>query len=348
MFIFTTCQIGAEPALKKEIAAAHRDLRFAYSRPGFLTFKSPVDLPPDFELRSIFARAYGVSIGKAVEPTEVFEAAKKLSERHSGQFRLHVWERDAHVAGEEPKGFVADQVREETLRALRGSADFAKYFTESEVAQPGDWTVDLICLETGSWWIGFHQHSPFHSPWPGGKPPISLPEEAPSRAYLKLEEALLWSGAPMKKGDTAIEIGSAPGGASYAMLERGIKVIGIDPGEMDSSVLRRGRDAFVHLAKPAAQVERRELPPAVQWILLDMNVAPVIALNTVERMVPWYSESLLGVILTLKLNEWKFADEIPKLLRRVEKMGMTRIRTRQLAHNKQEICVVGLTRKKWN
>ena len=61
-----------------------------------------------------------------------------------------------------------------------------------------------------------------------------------------------------------------------------------------------------------------------------MNVAPVISLNTVERIAPWYQESLLGVILTLKINEWKFTDEIPKLLKRVDKLGMVKIRARQL------------------
>ena len=39
------------------------------------------------------------------------------------------------------------------------------------------------------------------------------PIEAPSRAYLKVEEALRWAGAmiELRTGDTALEIGSAPG-----------------------------------------------------------------------------------------------------------------------------------------
>ena len=38
-FIFITCQIGAEAAVKGELARDWPGLRFAYSRPGFLTFK---------------------------------------------------------------------------------------------------------------------------------------------------------------------------------------------------------------------------------------------------------------------------------------------------------------------
>ena len=40
-FIFATCQVGAEKAVKGEVARRWPDFRFAYSRPGFLTFKLP-------------------------------------------------------------------------------------------------------------------------------------------------------------------------------------------------------------------------------------------------------------------------------------------------------------------
>lgn len=338
MFIFTTCQLGAESALKTEITAL--DFRFAYSRPGFLTFKAG-EIPPDFELKSIFTRAYGLSIGKAAKPEEIFEHAKALV-KDGAKLRLHVWERDFFPPGDEPKDFVPNRVRDETLTKLRAAPEFKQLFHSEELSALGDTVIDLIYLDPDSWWVGYHIHTSQHSPYAGGNPRTKLPKEAPSRAYLKLEEAVTWSGAPLKSGDVAIEIGSAPGGASYALLQRGLTVVGIDPGEMAPQVKSK---QFKHLMMPAAQVRRGELPPSVQWILLDMNVAPVVALNTVERIAPWYEESLLGVILTLKLNSWKNAEDIPKLLRRVEKLGMVRIRTRQLANNKQEICVVGLNRR---
>ena len=347
MFLFTVCQVGAESALKKEVAKNAPSLRFAYSRPGFLTFKNAdeKDLPADFELKSIFARAYGLSIGKATRPSDALDAAGKLFGETGKKLRLHIWERDAFAFGDEPKDFTPGRASEAARTELKKSADYSKFFHEAERAEFGDPVLDLIYLDPDSWWIGFHQHNSQHSPFAGGKPPIELPQKAPSRAYLKLEESVLWSGAPLEKGDTAIEIGSAPGGASYALLERGLNVIGIDPADMDKAVLSFGSGRFKHIAKPAAQVQYKDLPLNVQWILLDMNVAPVIALNTVERIAPWYQETLLGVILTLKINEWKFTDEIPKLLKRVDKLGMVKIRARQLANNKQEICVVGISRK---
>src|SRR5262249_47003128 len=58
-FAFAVCQLGAEGALKEEVAAAHPRLRFAYSRPGLVTWKSSAPLEASFALGAVFARAWG-------------------------------------------------------------------------------------------------------------------------------------------------------------------------------------------------------------------------------------------------------------------------------------------------
>jgi 23S rRNA (cytidine2498-2'-O)-methyltransferase len=228
-FLFTTCQVGAEPTLKKELAREHPELKFAYSRPGFLTFKHPSEtIRLDFELKSVFARAYGVSIGGLTQVADL-----KLPQDLNTKPRLHAWERDITPPGEEPLNFVYGPKAAEIETRFR--TIHADAFESSTIPKKGDFVLDVILLEENqphSFWLGAHLHSPSHSPWPGGRTPLTLPKEAPSRAYLKLEEGLLWSKAPVQRGDTAIEIGSAPGGASYALLKRGLKVVGIDPGQM--------------------------------------------------------------------------------------------------------------------
>ncbi len=62
-FLFCVCQTGAEPAVKHEVAALRPDLRFAYSRPGLLTFKAPAPVSPDTPLPAVFVRAWGASLG---------------------------------------------------------------------------------------------------------------------------------------------------------------------------------------------------------------------------------------------------------------------------------------------
>ena len=97
-FLFATCQVGAEAALKAEMAHRWPGFRFAYSRPGFLTFK----LPAEFAAAEGFRLAED-SIWEPVLPGRgVFRSAKRrnrtgradpagLGPRRSKRFwRLHV------------------------------------------------------------------------------------------------------------------------------------------------------------------------------------------------------------------------------------------------------------------
>jgi 23S rRNA (cytidine2498-2'-O)-methyltransferase len=353
VFLFTVCQVGAEKALKEEVARDYPDLRFAFSRPGFVTFKSLTKpLGDDFELRSVFARAYGLSLGRKITDTTdegraaaILKEARELVQVIGGKLRLHIFERDFHAPGEEPQDYQPGLWAGALERAVRQAPDAQELFYPESEAQAGDAVLDLIGVEENEWWVGFHRQTPAHSPVPGGRWKIILPPEAPSRAYLKLEEALRWSGAPIRSGDGAVEIGSAPGGASYALLQRGVDVIGIDPGAMDPVVLNyKGPARFYHDARSVTVIRREELPENVQWLLVDMNTGPDTAIYPVERFAIRMQDSLLGVVMTLKLNEWSFAQHIPNWLERIRKMGLARVRATQLPHNRREICVVGLTR----
>lgn len=164
-----------------------------------------------------------------------------------------------------------------------------------------------------------------------------LPEEAPSRAWLKLEEGLLFSGLPLKRREVALEIGSAPGGASHALLQRGLEVVGVDPGEMEAPVA--GHSAFTHLQVKLGDLRREQLPKRVDWLFVDVNLAPAVTLHQLRRIVSTLKSTLKGGLLTLKLNNWKMAADIPEFLKRLEGMGFVDVRATQLAHNRQEICV---------
>ncbi len=190
-------------------------------------------------------------------------------------------------------------------------------------------------------WLGFHIHGGDHSPHPGGRVALTLPPEAPSRAWLKIEEALSWSALSFRPGQVAVEIGSAPGGASWALLQRGLTVIGVDPGAMHPRVLLR--PTFAHLQTTLGDLRREHLPRRVDWLLLDVNLAPQVALHGVRRIVSTLRPTLRGVVFTLKLNQWKMAAEVPALCQRVAGMGFFAVRATQLATHRREICVVAVT-----
>jgi 23S rRNA (cytidine2498-2'-O)-methyltransferase len=202
--------------------------------------------------------------------------------------------------------------------------------------------LDVIIIEPDTWWVGYHRAVTLPQRWPGGAVPVPMPAHAVSRAYAKMEEALAWSGLPLAAGDECVELGCAPGGASQALLDRGLFVTGIDPAEVDPAVVSHPR--FRHLRKRAKEVRRSEFV-GVRWLAADMNLAPTYTLDAAEAIVKHPGVSIRGLILTLKLADWSLAEGLPEFAARVHGWGFRDVRMRQLASGGQEVCLVALRRK---
>jgi 23S rRNA (cytidine2498-2'-O)-methyltransferase len=202
--------------------------------------------------------------------------------------------------------------------------------------------LDVVLVEPNEWWFGYHRAATPPARWPGGMIPVAMPDDAVSRAYGKIEEALAWSGLPIEEGDECVEIGCAPGGACQALLDHGLFVTGIDPADVDAAVLESPR--FRHLRKRGQDVRRHEFQ-GVRWLAADMNIAPQDTLAEVEAIVSHPGVSIRGLILTLKLADWELARKLPEFAERIRSWGYRDVRMRQLTTGGQEICVAALRRR---
>ena len=77
-------------------------------------------------------------------------------------------------------------------------------------------------------------------------------------------------------------------------------------------------------------------------MLVDSNVAPQHTLDTVEALVTHPATSFRGLLLTLKLPDWRLADQVAEYVQRVRSWGFPSVRCRQLAYQRQEICLAAL------
>ncbi len=352
-FVLMTCQRSAEAALKHEMARCGQKLRLAFSRPGFLTFKwhdAPESASTILPFRSCFARWQALSAGcvRGATLEEMACAAWQLDEvkrliEQDSLDDLHVWQREGLPPGEpelHPARSPLVMEVERVLRLLCPVKRLDRPPQEFPTATRGGATVlDVVVVEPNEWWIGWHQANTRQGRWPGGVIAVRVPEEAISRAYGKMEEALRWSRLPLARGDYCAEIGCAPGGASQALLERGAKVLGIDPAEVNPALLDHPR--FRHIRKRGADVRRREFRE-VQWLVADMNVAPAYTLDTVEDIVMHPQVHIRGLVLTLKLLDWSLADELDSFVERVQSWGYRDVRARQLVRGGQEVCLVAM------
>jgi 23S rRNA (cytidine2498-2'-O)-methyltransferase len=323
-FVFATCLPGVEPALKLEVARTRPELRFAFSRPGLVTFKSPRTVTPEDTPGSVFAWVWGRSVGAVGDP-----ASAALELAPLGATRVHVFAREPDAARDAPR---------------TGSAiDLAPWQVgPGGPAVLGELVADVIVAPVPGEpaWLGVHRHDRFRLPGAGGAIAVEMPAEAPSRAFAKIEEAIAWAGLAVARGHTALEIGAAPGGAVLALARRGVEVWGVDTGELAESV--RALPHVHHIAKKVGALRWEDLPPRIDWLLVDVNLAPQVALHEVGRLMPRLLPTLRGAVFTLKLNDWTFVGELPALVERIRQMGFADVRMRHLPSNRREVCAVAL------
>ena len=260
----------------------------------------------------------------------------------SGEYdRLHVYPRDAFSPGHyrfEPGG--NSQSRQLQLKLSNAVTERSSPSRASALGEPaklGERVLNVIAIKPDVWWLGEHRQGMGHLPWPGGFDGRALPDQAVSRAYLKMAQAIDWSRLPIRPGQRCAELGCSPGGASQALLDRDLQVLGIDPASVHPAVADHPN--FTHLRKRSRQVRRREFRK-VRWLCADMNVAPRYTLDAVEEIIQHSETKIRGVILTLKLLEWKLVDDIPSHLKRVRDWGFSRVFARQLQYNRQEYTLV--------
>ena len=331
-FILTTCAVGAEAVLRCWMLE-QRGWRAAYSRPGLLTFK--VDEPFDAGLSRPhpLIRSWGLSLGFCAAAPELAKALEPLDRPV-----LQV------VAGEAgPKGHVPETVLERWEEAARRVQEeiLACWGERVRVAEPatGGDVLDVLVRPGEPWVVGWHRHSCERGPLPGGAWELAAPADAPSRAWAKLEEMIRWSGLTPQKGESALEIGCAPGGATMALLDRGLRVCSIDP--LPIVLPERLRQAPFHQHRCLVEkLPRRHFPATVDWIVVDMGLSAPMAVHHLARIVPRYSQQLKGMFVTLKLNEWALAERIPELLDRIAAMGFSSVEAASLPAFRQEIGVV--------
>ena len=196
---------------------------------------------------------------------------------------------------------------------------------------------------------------------PGNIPDIPLPPEAPSRAYLKIEEVWLWCDhwlpRAMLAGDTVLEVGSAPGGTAYSMLQRGLKVVGVDPCPLDRqhAPVVKDNENFIEIKSYLEKLDRKNMPVGVNWLLCDANIPIVDALPYLQSISTIYGPSFKGVFLTCKLNDKILGkpelavDYLDKLKNKVKSsMGLSVASYKYLNANRQEVLLCGLSKNTAN
>lgn len=329
-FFYTTCAYGAETALKNEILRLNPEIKPGFFKKGFVTFQFPRKLKGDFQLPVIFARAFGLShkLIKIADQNykELDHEIKLLRDQLGKEAVIHVFKRERY------------KTAEKVDLALLGLVSELRKKHQPQKLKEGTPVIDLVALEENEIFVGWHFHHDGHTNFIGGDPELVLPENAPSRAYLKIAEAFLRVKPMIKANQTVMDVGCAPGGASYFFLENKLNVIGVDSADMDDFISKNYKNKFYHLQKPISHVTIEDLVLPIDWLAVDMNVKPAILMMELKKLIPKLPQ-LFGAFITMKMPDVQSYEEIPKLLKQIKKLGFNSVQAVQLVSNKQEIFV---------
>jgi 23S rRNA (cytidine2498-2'-O)-methyltransferase len=173
----------------------------------------------------------------------------------------------------------------------------------------------------------------------GGQRRMADDPLAPSRSYLKVEEAYTVLGREPAAGELVVDLGAAPGGWSYSAAKRGARVLALDNGPLKGGALdhplieHRRADAYGYRPGPGERAD---------WLFCDLVDDPHHVLRNL--VAPWLENAWCRrFVVILKfgrvdplalLREVRAADSV--FSRRAPGT-----RVRHLYHDREEFTLVG-------
>jgi 23S rRNA (cytidine2498-2'-O)-methyltransferase len=165
------------------------------------------------------------------------------------------------------------------------------------------------------------------SPFPNGE--VHFVEDRsgpPSRAYLKLWEALTVIGCRPEPGERCLDLGSSPGGWSWALQRMGAHVVSIDKAPLAPNIARL--PGIEHRLESVFALDPCEIGP-VDWLFSDVVCYPERLLALVERWLR--AGTCRRFLCTIKFQ----GETDHETVRRFAAIGGSQLR--HLFHNKHEL-----------
>lgn len=183
-------------------------------------------------------------------------------------------------------------------------------------------------------------HPATGSAWPMGIPRLRMPHGAPSRSTLKLAEAFVTflgdaASDLLRPGMRAVDLGAAPGGWSWQLAYRGLRVVAVDNGPLKGDV---AQDPLVTHVREDGFAYRPRRP--VDWMVCDMVEKPSRIAALVARWM--VTGDARRCIFNLKLPMKRRYEEVMRCasiisdeITKADVRCMLRIR--QLYHDREEV-----------
>jgi 23S rRNA (cytidine2498-2'-O)-methyltransferase len=334
--ILSTCQSGYEAILARELAA--RGARVAGQGRGWVLAEPAVGFAP---ASLVFAHLTLESPRTVAEPS-VNGLAHALVEAFAAGIRdekiTEPWCCWFAAAGEPeglgPRVASVEKAFHEILRRKLGriSRLSSPHLPRGVGPTPGFFV----------WFTDFGQAAVARAAERHGPRRMADDPLAPSRSYLKVEEAYGVLGAEPQAGESVCDLGAAPGGWSYSAARRGARVTAVDNGPLKGGALNhpqiehRRQDAFA-FAPPAGT--------PFDWLFCDMVEEPHHVLRSIVE--PWLARGWCGrFVVNFKLGRVEPIALVDELRAAGSPLPLHApgFRLTHLYHDRDEITATGSVR----
>ncbi len=172
---------------------------------------------------------------------------------------------------------------------------------------------------------------------------VSMAHDAPSRSYLKLAEAFevfldkseqaQW----LKPGMTAVDLGAAPGGWTWQLAQRGLKVIAVDNGPLKGAAASHA--SIKHLRQDGFRYRPQK---TVDWLACDMVEQPQ---RVTELMIEWLvggftQRAIFNLKLPMKKRVAALHGALASIRAALNAKGIRyNLEAKQLYHDREEVTV---------
>ncbi|MCP4598181.1 23S rRNA (cytidine(2498)-2'-O)-methyltransferase RlmM [Neptuniibacter sp.] len=179
------------------------------------------------------------------------------------------------------------------------------------------------------------------APWPMGIPRLKFPKSAPSRSTLKLEEAWHWF-IPKSQwderlafGSQAVDLGAAPGGWTWQLVQRSMFVAAVDNGPMDPGLMETGQ--INHVQEDAYKFVPEQ---QVNLMVCDVVDKPVKTAGMAADWVinGWCQEAIFNLKLPMKQRYQEVISCLNLIAERFMQEGLAyELSAKHLYHDREEI-----------
>ena len=177
----------------------------------------------------------------------------------------------------------------------------------------------------------------------------SMPAEAPSRSTMKLAEAIevfmdrSEQTRLLRQGMQAVDLGAAPGGWTWQLVKRGIRVTAVDNGPMKGALINH--PLVQHLKQDGFKYAPSK---AVDWLVCDMVEKPSKVATLIGEWFAagWCKHAIFNLKLPMKQRVAALDSALGGIRKRLDEEGINyRMIAKQLYHDREEVTVF-MTRTK--